>query len=309
MTIRALRTTDLLRFLIDGRSLGPDLAQTWDKVGNNTGSVPGPTYRAGGLVLHQRRERCSVLEEGLHLRALGSVRARSGPKAWEVHCLNLSPEIGHEGTELLERLCMLVGEEGGEKVFLRLPNLSPVVKLARQAGFLFCNQETLYRREASPSPTPITAKFIRPFLPLDEYPIFRLYNECVPSEVKAEYALTFDQWSDSMEACGNGAQQGIYEAQSCVRGWVRVGYGKRAANRLEIMVHPEEEPGVWDDLVSWGLQQGRPMTPFLSLVPDHQPTLAWVLEKRGFIPTGEYHLMVKPIAVRVKDSAFAPVGA
>ena len=201
-----------------------------------------------------------------------------------MHCLNLSPEIENEGAKLLEKLCMLVGDEGGEKVFLRLPNLSPVVKLARQAGFLFCTQETLYRREASPSSPSITAKFIRPSMTPDEYPIFRLYNECVPSEVKSEYALTFDQWSDAMEACGSGAQQGIYESKSCVRGWVRVGYGKRAANRLEIMVHPEEEPAVWDDLLSWSLQQGRPMTPFLSLVPDYQSTLAWVLEKKGFIP-------------------------
>jgi len=309
VTIRTLRTTDLLRFLIDGRSLGPDLAQTWDKVGNNTGSVPGLTARASGLVLHQERERCSVLEEGLHLRALASVRARSGPKAWEVHCLNLSPEMEQEGTELLEKLCMLAGDEGGERIFLRLPNLSPVAKLARQAGFLFCTQETLYRRDTLLSPIPMTAKFIRPFLSTDEYPVFRLYNECVPSKVKSEYALTFDQWNDAMEPCGNGAQQGIYEAQNCIRGWVKVGYGKRSANRLEIMVHAEEESGVWGDLVSWGLQQGRPMTPFLALVPDYQPTLAWVLEKKGFIPIGEYHLMVKPITVRVKDSVFAPVGA
>ncbi|MDP6101698.1 MAG: hypothetical protein QF579_00085 [Dehalococcoidia bacterium] len=309
MTIRTLRTTDLLRFLIDGRNLGPDLAQTWDKVGNNTGSVPSMTSKASGLVLHQERERSSVLAEGLHLRALASVRARSGPTAWEVHCLNLPPETEEEGTELLEKLSILVGDEGGERVFLRLPMLSPITKLAKEAGFLFCTQETLYRREASSSPVPATAKFIRPFLPPDEYPIFRLYNECVPSKVKSEYALTFDEWNDAMESCGNEVQQGIYEAQSCVRGWVRVGYGKRSANRLEIMVHPEEESGVWDDLISWGLQQGRLVTPFLSLVPDHQHTLAWMLEKKGFIPTDEYYLMVKPITVRVKDSALAPVGA
>jgi hypothetical protein len=309
MTIRTLSTIDLLRFLIDGRSLGPDLAQTWDKVGNNTGNVPGPTSIVGGLVLHQEMERCSVLTDGLHLRALASVRARSGPKAWEVHCLNVPPEMEQEGTELLERQCMLVGEKGGERVFLRLPNSSPIAKLAKQAGFLFCTHETLYRREISLPRSPITTKFIRPSLPPDEYPVFRLYNECVPSEVKSEYALTFDEWSDAMEACGNGEQHGIYEAQGCVRGWVRVGYGKRSANRLEIMVHPEEEAGVWDDLVSWGLQQGRAMAPFLSLVPDHQPSLALALEKKGFMPTVQYQLMVKPITVRVKDSAFAAVGA
>jgi hypothetical protein len=214
-----------------------------------------------------------------------------------------------EGMELLERLCRLVGDEGGERVFLRLPALSHVVKLAKQAGFIPCAQETLYRRDTSPFPVPITTKFIRPFLSPDEYPIFRLYNVCVPSEVKSAYALTFDEWNDASEPSGKRVQQGIYEAQGCLRGWIRVGSGNRAANRLEIMMHPEEETRAWEDLVSWGLQQGRPTEPFLALVPDHQPTLAWILEKRGFVPTGEYHLMVKSIAVRVKDSALAPAGA
>ena len=309
MMIRTLRTTDLLRVLLDGRSMGPDWAQTWEKVGGKASNNLSPTAVARGLVLQREKERYSVLTEGLHLRALASIRARSGPRAWEVHCLNLSPETEKEGTELLERLCMLAGDEGGEKVFLRLPAQSHVFELARLAGFLPCAQETLYRREASPSPAPLTAKFIRPILPPDEYPIFRLYNECVPSKVKRTYAMTFDEWNDALEPSGEKVQQGIYEAQGCLRGWVRVGSGKRAANRVEIMIHPEEEACVWEDLVSWGLQQGRPMAPFLALVPDHQPTLAWVLEKKGFIPTGEYNLMVKSIAVRVKDSALAPAGA
>ncbi|MDP6102859.1 MAG: hypothetical protein QF579_06145 [Dehalococcoidia bacterium] len=309
MRIRALRTTDLLRVLLDGRNMGPDLAQTWEKVGGKMNSTLSPTSMARGLVLQRERERCSVLTEGLHLRGLASVRARSGPRAWEVHCLNLSPEMEKEGTELLERLCMLTGDTGGERVFLRLPAESHGVRLAKQAGFLPCAQETLYRREVSLSPLPLTAKFIRPFFSPDEYPVFRLYNECVPSKVKTIYALTFDEWNDALEPSGEKVQQGIYEDKGCLRGWVRVGSSKREANRVEIMVHPEEEAGAWEDLVSWGLQQGRPTAPFLVLVPDHQPTLGWVLERKGFIPTGEYNLMVKSIAVRVKDSALAPAGA
>jgi hypothetical protein len=307
--IRTLHTTDLLRVLLDGGSMGPDWAQTWEKVGGNAGSALSPTAVARGLVLHREGERFSVLAEGLRLRALASVRARSGPRAWEVHYLNLSSEMEQEGMELLERLCRLVGDEGGERVFLRLPALSHVVMLARQVGFIPCAKETLYRRDASALLSPITAKFIRPFLSTDEYSIFRLYNACVPSEVKSAYALTFDEWNDALEPSGKRVQQGVYEAQGSLRAWIRVGSGSRTANRLEIMVHPEEEARAWDGLVSWGLQQGRPVAPFLALVPDHQPTLAWVLEKKGFVPTGEYHLMVKSIAVRVKDSALAPAGA
>lgn len=307
--IRTLHTTDLLRVILDSRSMGPDWAQTWEKVGGNTTSAFTPAAMAKGLILRRESERCGVLAEGLRLRALASVRARSGPKAWEVHCLNLSPEREREGTELLETLCMLAGDMGGERVFLRLPAESRVVTLARQAGFVPCAQQTLYRREASPSPTPLTTKFIRPFLSPDGFPVFQLYNACVPSKVKSDYAITFDEWNDALEPAGKSVQQGIYEAQGCLRGWVRVGSDRHSANRIEIMMHPEEEASAWEDMVSWGLQQGRPMTPFLALVPDYQPTLAWVLEKKGFIPTGKYHLMVKSIAVRVKESALAPASA
>ena len=91
MTIRRLRTTDLLWYLIDGPRLGPSLAQTWDRVGKGAENPPSTRSVAGGLALHRERERGSVLTEGMHLRALASVRTRSGPKAWEVHLLNLPP--------------------------------------------------------------------------------------------------------------------------------------------------------------------------------------------------------------------------
>jgi len=261
------------------------------------------------LILHSEKERCSVLTEGLHLKALASVRARSGPQAWEVSCLSLATDIGKQSTELLEGLCILAGEGGGQRVFLRLPATSPLLGLAREAGFISCVHETLYRKEATLLPPYNTAKFIRPFTTKDEYQTFRLYNECVPARVKLEYALTFDEWRDALEPSGKSVQQGVYEDGGCVRGWVRVGSGRRSANRLEIMVHPQEETGVWQGLVSWGLHQGNPEAPFLALIPDHQSSLALILEKKGFVRVGQYHLLVKSTSVRVKESALAPVNA
>ena len=307
--IRTLRTTDLLRVLVDSRRIGPDWAQTWEKVGSQPGSALSPTAVARGLLFGREMERCNVLAEGTRLWALASVRARSGPRAWEVHCLSLSPGAEEEGIELLERLCVVAGDEGGERVFLRLPASSPVVKVARQAGFLPCLGETLYRKEALSTAHSSATRFVRPLFSSDEYGVFRLYCECVPSKVKSAYAIPFDEWRDAVEPWGNGERQGVYEAQECVRGWVRVASGKRVANRVELMVNSEEESGAWEDMVAWGVQQGRPNAPFLALVPDYQSTLAWVLEKKGFIPTGEYQVLVKSIAVRVKDSALAPAGA
>lgn len=309
MTIRRLRTTDLLWYLIDGPRLGPSLAQTWDRVGNGVDSSPSARSVAGGLALHRERECGSVLTEGLHLRALASVRTRSGPKAWEVHLLNLPPEIESEGIELLERLCALAGEQGGERVFLRLPALNRVVDVAREAGFKRCAQETLYRREAMPLTEPTDESGIRSLTPSDAYHVYLLYDRCVPSRVKWEYAMTFDEWSHALESPGKRVRQGVYEAGGIVRGWARVGSGRQSVNSLEAMMHPSEDADAWDNLVSWALRQGRPSAPFLSLVPSHQPEQARALERAYFAPVRQYQLMVKPLAVRVKERALAPARA
>ena len=307
--IHTLRSTDLLRAFTGAGRIGVDRAQTWDKVGAASSGALSAVSVARGLVLNGDGERCSVSTSGMSLHGLASVRPRSGPRAWEVDRFYMSPDVEKDGVALLEKMCSVAGERGGERIFLRLSGSSPVMGIAAAAGFASCARETLYRRDPPRSETAVTTKFIRPSLFCDEYAVFRLYCECAPSWSKSSYAVTFDQWSDAMEPSGRYEQRGIYEADSGLRGWARVAYGRQTANRMEVMVHQEEESGTWDDLVTWGLQQGKPRTPFGALVPDHQTILARVLEKKGFIPTGEYHLMVKSTAARVKESALARASA
>lgn len=309
MSIRTFRATDLPRFLLDGSKLGPNWAQTWDNIGTYSNNSSNLSSGAIKLVFRRERMLSNVIIENGRLKAIASVRSRSGSKVWEVHFLNLSTELEEGGADLLERLCAVAGNQGSQKVIIRLPAMCDAVELAKRAGFLHCVQETLYIRKPSYGSDALTAKFIRPFLSSDEYPVFRLYNECVPSEVKSTYAMTFDEWSDSVESFGGMLQEGVYEDRGSVRGWVRVCYANRAPNLMEIMVHPEEETSVSEDLLSWGLKQGRSTAPFQCLIPDYRSNLALVLEKKGFIPTDEYCLMVKPIAIRVNDSSFAMVGA
>ena len=173
--------------------------------------------------------------------------------------------------------------------------------LARDAGFVRCAQETLYRREPLPSAEPRDESAIRRLTPSDAYHVFLLYDRCVPSRVKWEFAMTFDEWSHALESPGKRVRQGVYEVRGSVQGWARVGSGGQTVNSLEVMMHPSEDAAAWDNLVSWALQQGRPLAPFLSLVPSHQPEQARSLERADFVPVRQYQLMVKPLAVRVKD--------
>ena len=307
--IRALRSTDVLRALMGTGRIGADCAQTWDKMGVSPPNGLSPASVARGLMPNGDGGRCSVSTAGMSLLGLASVRPRSGPRAWEIDRFYLSPDAEREGVELLEKMCSMAGERGGQRVFLRLSSWSPVMRIAAEAGFVSCAQETLYRRD-SPAPNAApTTRFIRPSLLSDEYAVFRLYCECAPPKAKSSYAVTFDEWSDAIEPSGREEQRGVYEDEGGLRGWVRVAYGRQTANRLEMMVHQGEDSGAWEDLVTWGLHQGRPGAPFAALVPDHQTILARVLEKKGFIPTGGYYLMVKSTAARVKESALAPARA
>ena len=307
--IRTLRSTDLFRAYVGAGGIGSDCAQTWDKLGAASSAGPSPASVARGLVLNGSSKRCSVATEGMSLLGLASVRPRSGPRAWEVDRLFVSPDVDGDGVALLERMCTVAGEQGAERVFLRLSGWSPALSLAAAAGFVSCANEILYRRDAPSTGASPTTRFIRPPLLSDEYAVFRLYCECATAKVKSSYAVTFDEWCDAMEPAGQEEQRGVYEAEAGLRGWVRVAYGSQTANRVEVMVNQEEETGTWEDLVTWGLQQGRPRTPYVALVPEHQTILARVLEKRGFIPTGGYHLMVKSTAARVKERALAPASA
>ena len=160
--IHTLRSTDLLMALLGNSRIGADCAQTWDKVGVTSPSALSFASLAKGLALHGDSEWYSISTDGMQLQGLASVRPRSGPIAWEVDRFCLSPEVEREGVALLERLCAVAGEHGGQRVFLRLPALSPVVGLAKEAGFIHCTQETLYRLESLTSPLPDACELIRP---------------------------------------------------------------------------------------------------------------------------------------------------
>ena len=121
--------------------------------------------------------------------------------------------------------------------------------------------------------------------------------------------MTFDEWSHALESPGKRVRQGVYEVRGRVQGWARVGSGGQSVNSLEVMMHPSEDEVAWDNLVGWALHQGRPSAPFLSLAPSHQPEQARALERADFMPVRQYQLMVKPLAVRVKESALAPARA
>ena len=79
--------------------------------------------------------------DGLKLRGLASARMLTGPRAWTIDRLYL-PGLSNEietaastGLDLLDAVSRAVGQRSAQRVFLRVPSDSPVVKMAQRTGY------------------------------------------------------------------------------------------------------------------------------------------------------------------------------
>ena len=310
LAVRKPNTVDLFRFLFSPKSVGPDWAQTWDKIGYQPARINVWQSVPRGLIFGQGKESSRILIDGTRLKGYVSVKLRSGPTAWQIQCLNLDPDVDGSGLELLDNSTLLVGAAGGERIFLRLAESSPIFKLAKNSGFVDYAEETLYVHDSGLVRNAYVPEGMRTSVPSDLYSVFRLYSESVPRQVQSKHAITFDQWRDAMEPLGRSEHQWIYEEAGVMRGWLRMGSGKKTANLLEIVASPGEALENLDKMVSWAMQSGvHPNAPFMVLVADYQPSLARVLDARGFMPAGQYHIMVKHTVARAKNAALVPAGA
>ena len=149
-----LPTSDLVRCILFNQPKGPNLARTMQGLASGR---PTTRYGVWRETLSQRRRRVAVARwDGVELAGLASAHVRSGHRAWEVDQLYLADTPPHYGgpdrpqwdapgvtLELLERIVQQAGDAHAERVFLRLPEDSPVFAAARRAGFHPSYEEVL----------------------------------------------------------------------------------------------------------------------------------------------------------------------
>jgi hypothetical protein len=268
--------------------------------------------------LAQRRDRVTLARwEGSQFRGLVSAHARRGYRVWEVDRFYISgdpPKSGANGSwaidtaalELLEGVIEAVGTRYAERIFLRLPSESPIVLLARRAGFFPYFEELLLQRRESrlgsdgaPAPAGLTER-----LPQDDYPLFQLFSAATPPAVRAAMGLTFDQWRDAHEPRSRGRQEWVVSRDGRITGWLGHPRGRRA-KETEVLVHPDSSD-LWRGLVEMtlahrGLQRW--------LVPDYQTLAADILLGHGFYETARFTMLIKTVAVPVMSLGMAPVEA
>ena len=258
------------------------------------------------LVEH-RKGTIWIAADGGRITGLASSCRRSGPTAWEVKDLVAMPGEEERCVELLEALAAYAGEQGAERVFLRLPDEWRLIELARRSGFFPCTEVqvfTLTGRVALLGATPIQR--YRERLPGDDHPLFQMYSATTPSEVRSASGLTLQQWSDAQEPEGRGSREVVVEQGGSIRIWVRL-HARGQRVRVQTMIDPawEGDPG---DVAGFVLDQAGSQT-VLWEVPTYQESLRLTLDRVGFQVCNSYQVMVNSLAVRVKEPATDPVSA
>lgn len=246
-----------------------------------------------------------VAVRGLGLRGLASARRRGRRSAWEVDYFVAAPGEEDTSASLLEQLAYGLGCTGVEKVFLRLDAHSPLLDVARCAGFFPYLRERLWRLERGPQ------RPDRPPLPMrlrtaaDLLPLFQLYNASVPAAVRRSEALTLREWAAVQER--GRCQHLVLDKDGRLAAWLRLARAN-GAGRFALLA-PRRGDVPLDGLLATALHHLHDRRPIFCLVPEYERTLAARLVDLGFQPAAEYSMLANRLVRPIEEAAPVPAGA
>ncbi|MDA1036564.1 MAG: hypothetical protein O3B65_06765 [Chloroflexi bacterium] len=305
--IRQLRLTDLLTQILPGRLATDDLVVTHDEIG----------VRRHRLTPAQIAKWSLSPSSGLHpiaagsytrLDALAVLRPRYGPKAWEVAHLFAADGADEQIESVLKQAARFASSRRGERLFIRLPNGSDEIRIAKQTGFREAFTEDVYKLpRAMSGDLHAPSLNVRPPLPSDTYGIFRLYSAVSSSSARSAVGLTLDQWQDSREGSRKDVREYVWEHDQRIAAWIRLAQ-RGGALTVDAMLHPDAKE-MADALVTfvarlaWGHEEPS------WIVASSQPGIAEALTLRGWQRTQTYAVLVRPLADHVEEFGLAAASA
>ncbi len=316
--IQTFRLSDVLRCIFLNMHEGPNLA--WPRDGFSGPEPPGKRT-LWKETLAQRRNRVTLAKwGGAQLLGLASASTRTGDRVWELDRLFLpidnmrfrpTQTQRHEpwqaySMELLGVLMEEVGQRRAERIFLRLPSGSPIIPIARAAGFSPYVEETVLEGwgRGTQAAAVMAPAHLREKAPQDDYRVFQLFSDATPQSVRVALGLTFNRWIDT-HRFGRGARtEWVAESDGRITGWLGLTQRRRGV-RAEALVHPGK-PDLWELLVERALARKGLIR---WLVPEHQELVASLLHRREFHEVARYTMLIKTLAVPVVERRLAPVEA
>lgn len=241
-----------------------------------------------------------------------SIRRRKGQGNWEVDRLLVARGKEPAAVEVLEGVNVALGRLGAERLFLRLPENSPIETHAAKAGFHPLVREGLFVRprtgpEKNGRP-PDTA--VRPMVDADGFNLFRLYSSTVPAALRQVDGVTLREWRGVRDLSeGLPARDAwVMEQDGDIVAAVTVSESVAATRMMDLLARPTAGDAA-ATLVQTAVAARGHRDALLCLLPEYQSDLTGRLMDAEFESRGGFHVYVKYIVARVRRPGLLPVGA
>jgi hypothetical protein len=306
--IRSFFPLDTVDILFQGKSLS-NKAKTKDTVVRKETTLANLADLLGQWFNPRARSCVWVCTEGFALRGLASVKDRYGSRAWEIDRLLLREQDGDCCLSLLEHVGLAGAEHAVETVFLRLPDTSPLLDVAKKAGFLPYVTERLYWLEKgeveSGAPDGDSACVLSPRRRQadDEYRLFELYEKCVPPLIRRVEGATLAQWKAHRDR--STGQEWVFEKDGSLVGWI-VFKSERGMGQFEVVAACDGEV---EQVMEYGLTCLSGCRHLYCLAPEFEHALFRLLECRGFRHISGYSAFARDLAVKAEEPCLMPVRA
>ncbi len=244
-----------------------------------------------------------------YVQASGHQRGLELSRAKVLQVLNLQVADGSDSDEvapaLVDHLCNQALERGAHRLFVRLPERDPLLRVFRLRGFRqFATEVVVYADKPGQrvAASPEGARQIRRG---DGRRLYQLYRKVTPQGVSQLEAPTYrdwralhGEWTGRLTPRGGNKDEVVVERIELV-GWVKVERSSGARpSTLSFMAMPERP--LPDELADLGLSLlGATDAPAWSSLRHYDSHMIDALRGRGFSVLLTQLLLVKELAVRV----------
>ena len=306
--IRAIYRTDVLSFFFSSPLERANEAISREVPGRGNFFSP-EIFLEHWLPLKGRR-RTWVTDEDGRINSLISVKSNKESKIWYVDYLQASDE--NHCYALLEYVSTSAARRGVRKLFINLSVNSPMIDVARRAGFSSYNTYYIYKYggKSVPRPVPTPEQYaIRILSKGEEVPLYTLYHASAPLAVRSAEGLTFEEWQDRSGCCSwfeHRTELLVYRGDT-LEGFLRISFSGRTGCFEIIFRHIEGMGLEW--LVSHALDYLGGKAQIFSIVSVAQWQLRGMLENSQFEQIAKFEAMVRENVVRVEEPRFMPMRA
>ena len=291
--IRATRPADVVRYGVFGGPVPGNRAYPLAAIGtDSTVAMSKRDVMATVASLRNRGTYSLTLSHDRYVPAIVAAQPRSSRRCWDVtHLLVDSPD-GAACADVFGILFREVSQRGGERIFLRIREDDPLVRLASSCGFTKYGEEALLAGPKVRFPG-VSTQGMRSVKQIDEHDLFRLYNASTPSRARFALGMTADQWRAARERAGWRSREYVFRQDGAARGWVQITRRGRSAI-LTLMSHPSAADCI-PGLVSHGMARAWGVKNWYILARDNQGRFETLIRQRGYREITRYVTMSRAI--------------